>query len=344
MRHDAAATQPGDLALVGRERRASRPTDSTTGVASDEACLRGRQALNQLSQESVQRARAWFEHAIAVDGTCGPAYSGLARSCFASSHFSLADSNELMALAKEAALRAVSLNENDAEAHATLGQIAGAFDYDWQEALNCHHQVLKCRPASLLAQQWCAQFILLPLRRFDEAIAMLEPLLVVEPCELFLRKTFAEALILRGDYAEAIEQLRRVVALDPTFWLGCFALGNAYSLSGNDASAVEAYESAMRSTSFGPLVGTLAAVYSRTGSIARSQSLLEAHTRDSPRHVQAKTLMWYHFGVADFVQAAACLAELIRARDPDAIWVGHAPKTWRESPPVRKLLSDIGLA
>ena len=212
-----------------RGHRLVPPTTRLAGqVESDEAFLLGRRALNQVTPESVTQARAWFEQAIAMNATHAAAYSGLARCWFVSAHFGLGPASDLMPLAKDAALRAVSLDEQDAEAHATLGQIAGAFDFDWQEAMRRYQRVLSCRPVSLMAQQWCAQFILLPLRRFDEAIAMIEPLLIVEPCELFLRKTFGEALAMRGHHARAIEQLRQCLALDQTFWLAHFALGNVY--------------------------------------------------------------------------------------------------------------------
>ena len=112
-----------------------------------------------------------------------------------------------MPRAKAAALRAVQLNEMDSEAHAILGQVAGAFDYDWTEALRRYRLALACEPVSLMAQHWCAQFILIPLRRCDEAIALIEPLLITDPCALFLRKALADALAVRGDSDRALEEL-----------------------------------------------------------------------------------------------------------------------------------------
>lgn len=103
-------------------------------VESDEAFLLGRRALSRLTPESVAQARAWFEQAIATNAAHAAAYSGLTRCWFVSAHLGLGPAYDLMPLAKDTAIRAVSLDEQDGEAHATLGQISGAFDYDWEEA------------------------------------------------------------------------------------------------------------------------------------------------------------------------------------------------------------------
>lgn len=145
---------------------------------------------------------------------------------------------------------------------------------------------------------------------------------------------------MRGHHARAIEQLRQCLALDQTFWLAHFALGNVYSLRGDNPSAIEAYERAMQHAAFPPLIGSLAAAYVTAGAVDRGRALLEA----SPPPVRTKALMFYHFGVSEFEQAASYLDELIHDRDPHVIWIGCAPEAWRQSPSVDVMLGKIGLA
>src|SRR5260370_34879388 len=97
---------------------------------------------------------------------------------------------------------------------------------------------LACAQVSPAARQLCAQFILLPLRRFDEAIAVLEPVLIVDPLSPLPRKTLADALAFRGDQERAIEELGRVLEFDDRFWLAHLALGNIYTVKGMTPEAI----------------------------------------------------------------------------------------------------------
>lgn len=312
-------------------------------IESYDAYLKGRHAFSKLTPETVIRSRAFFEEAISLDPEYAPAYSGLARCFFVFAQFGMAPATELMPRAKAAALRAVRINEMDSEAHAILGQVAGAFDYDWKEALRRYRLALACEPVTLMAQHWCAQFILIPLRRLDEAIALIEPLLVADPFALFLRKTLADALAMRGDNDRAIEELRRITELDDAFWLAHFALGNIYSVQNRIPQAIGAYEKALQTASLPPLIGSLAAAYTRAGDCLRAEEALARLTSSKEDGRYAKALMHYHFCCSEFDRGADYLEELIRARDPDVIWVCFSPAPCRESPRVRALLERINL-
>jgi len=310
-------------------------------IESFDAYLKGRHSFSKLTPETAIRARAYFQEAISLDPEYAPAYSGLARCFFVFAQFGMEPATEMMPQARAAALRAVQLNEMDSEAHAILGQVAGAFDYDWKEALRRCRLSLACEPVTHMAQHWCAQFILIPLRRFDEAIALIERLLIADPFALFPRKTLADALAMRGDNDRATEELRRLTELDDLFWLARFALGDAYSVQGKLQEAIEAYEKALQTASFPPLIGSLAAAYTRAGDSPRAEGLLARLDSSRERGNYAKALMFYHFGCSEFDRGADYLEELMSARDPDVIWVCLSPPLCRESPRVRALLGKI---
>ena len=217
-----------------------------------DAYLRGRHCFPQLTPKTLVRAAGFFEEAITLDPEYGPAYTGLARCSFVFAQFGMKPALEMMPQARAAALRAVELNPMDSEAHAILGQVAGAFDYDWNEALRRCRLSLACEPLTQMAQHWCGQFILLPLRRADEVIALIEPLLIADPFALFPRKTLADALIMRGDNDRAMEELRRLIELDSNFWMARFALGAAYFAQGSLLEAIREFEQALRVRCFRP--------------------------------------------------------------------------------------------
>ena len=82
--------------------------------------LRGRYFWNKYSKEWVLKAIEVFKQAIAIDSNYALAYCGLADAYFRLSnvHF---PPREVLPKAKEAALRAVEIDENLAEAHSSLG-------------------------------------------------------------------------------------------------------------------------------------------------------------------------------------------------------------------------------
>jgi TolB-like protein len=313
----------------------------TANIDSYDAFLRGRHIFSKLTPETVKRSRAYFEEAIALDPEYGPAYSGLARCLFFFAQFDMEPPGHMMAQARKQALRAVALNPLDSEAQALLGQVAGAFDFDWDEALRRYRLALACAPPTHLALHWCAQFILIPLRRFDEAIALLEPLLIADPFALFPRKTLADALVLRGDQDRGFAEFRRVTELDDDFWLAHGGLGWIYSLQNKLPEAINAYEKVVRTVPVPFLMARLAALYARTGDGARSQAVLARLDPSHNRGSYAKAMMFYHFEFSEYDSCADYLEELMRARDPDVVFICFMPELSSKSPRLRKLVETI---
>lgn len=104
---------------------------------------------------------------------------------------------QLMPKAKEAALKALALDNKLAEAHASLGQIAAYYDYDFPTAEREYHRALELNPNYATAHQWLAEH-LSAMKRPDEAIA----------------------------------EIRRALELDPNFPTTHFFLGRAYEAKG----------------------------------------------------------------------------------------------------------------
>jgi serine/threonine-protein kinase len=314
-------------AIVGKLRRelgaSARAVVRQANLDAYDAYLRGRYYAATVTPDAAKRARAFFEQAIALDPSYAPAHTGLARSLLIAVQFGVKSGRELMPQMKAAALRAVALDDQEAEAHAMLGIVAGAFDYDWAEALRRCRLALACKPAPPTACHMCAQFILIPQRRFDEAVAVLEPVLIADPLAPLPRKTFAEALFMGGlDQQRAIDELQRLIEWDDRFWLAHFTLANIYAETGMTREAIAAYEKGLAIAPFPPLIGGLASVYARAGDHARAEGLLRR--LDAPEHAnnRSKSYMFFHLGCSELDRAADYLAEMIEARDPDVIWLG----------------------
>ena len=97
--------------------------------------LKGRYFLNRKTQVDAQRATDYFQQALAKDPNDAMAYAGLADS-YSSLVFPLGAvaPREVMPKAKEAALRALAIDNALGEAHASLAYITFFYDWDWAAA------------------------------------------------------------------------------------------------------------------------------------------------------------------------------------------------------------------
>ena len=141
---DAAAAPVAPLAPDERSRRARE----TSSLEAARALSEGRWRLEALDASLIPAAIAEFEHAIALDPSYAAAYLGLANALFwqveASRHRGSAD-GETLARAVDAARRAVALEPELAEAHASLGYVlAGAGLSD--EALKAASRAVALEP------------------------------------------------------------------------------------------------------------------------------------------------------------------------------------------------------
>src|SRR5262249_4427089 len=134
---------------------------------------------------------------------------------------------ELMPKAKEAALKAQSLDDNLAEAHTALGLVLQAYDYDSAGAEREHKRALELNPNYATAHLYYGAY-LAHLGRFEQAIAEFQRSLELEPFSLPNNWEYRECLYLARRYDEAITEGKKTIELDPNFLSLHFGLAYAY--------------------------------------------------------------------------------------------------------------------
>jgi len=107
-----------------------------------EACLQGLQAWNQRTAKSTELAIANFQHAINVQPDYALGYAELARVYALAPVFGVLRPVECMPKAREAAIRAVTLDDTLSEAHATLAFVKAHFEFDWPGAEHEYRRAL----------------------------------------------------------------------------------------------------------------------------------------------------------------------------------------------------------
>src|SRR5207253_1020954 len=132
--------------------------------------LKGRFYWNKRTVDDFKRAIPYFQQAIDKDPNYALAQSGLADSYALLAAFGVALPKELMPQAKAAAMKALALDDNLAEAHASLGQILMYYDWDFNGAEREFKRAIELNPNYPTAHHWHAENLSL-LQRHDEALS-----------------------------------------------------------------------------------------------------------------------------------------------------------------------------
>ena len=217
------------MRLTGEEEK--RMTKSYT--ANPEAYqdyLKGRYWWNKANAEGLKKSIEYFQQAVAKDPADAQAYAGLADSyvLLAGSTFGLVPPKDAYPRAKEAALKAIELNDTLAEAHIALGLVKTEHDWDWSGGENEFRRATALGPNSARAHQAYGVVLLGATGRFEEAIVELKRALELDPLSLLINSNLAAALFNTRQYDNAIEQEQKTLDLDPNFMLAHFQLGFSY--------------------------------------------------------------------------------------------------------------------
>src|SRR5438034_7004733 len=137
------------LKMVYRPRPAA-PERRWQEMKAREAYLKGRYFWEQRSEPGLKRAVQFFKAAIYEDPGFALPYSGLAASLTFLPLYELIPSAQIMPAARKAALKAVELNPDLAEAHASLADVLLHFDRDWQGAEYQYRRTIQCNPGYAL--------------------------------------------------------------------------------------------------------------------------------------------------------------------------------------------------
>jgi TolB-like protein/DNA-binding winged helix-turn-helix (wHTH) protein/Tfp pilus assembly protein PilF len=182
-----------------------------------ELYLKGRYFWNKRDQAGFTKAVDYFQQAIAKDPTYAAAYAGLADSYALSGGFNLIPVEQAMPRAQAAAEKALELDSNLAEAHASLGLIAPFNNWNWADAERHYQRAIELNANYATAHHWYAEGYLMPVGRADEAITEIRKAQELDPLSAVIATDLGKELYFVRRYDDALVELRRALELDPNF-------------------------------------------------------------------------------------------------------------------------------
>ena len=228
--------------------RSATSCSSTSSVTSDttayELYHKGRPLWEKRSGDNIPKAIDYFNQAIARDPNYALAYAGLSSAYILSPFFTGANRLDAYAKAREAALTALRLDSDLAEAHLALGKVLFFGGIDVPGAAREYQRAVELKPNSPAAHHWFGNDALAALGRFDEAIAEGRRAVELDPLSPIINADLGTTYYYADRYEEAARQLRKTLQLDPTFFYAHYNLGIVLQVEGNLSGAIAEYEKA----------------------------------------------------------------------------------------------------
>ena len=203
--------------------------------------LKGRYYLNMRTPEALRMGLEHFESSIEKDAGFAPAYAGLADSYVLLAGYSVQDPGAHYERAREAALRAIGIDEKLAEAHASLAMVIWHYEWDFEGAEREFSRAVTLNPNCATAHHWYAIYLTFR-ERYDEALEEIRMAQTVDPVSLIVNAAVGLVQYYAGRYDEAIEQSSLTLELNDRFFPAYTVLGRAYTLKGMYGDAVSAFE------------------------------------------------------------------------------------------------------
>jgi TolB-like protein/tetratricopeptide (TPR) repeat protein len=283
--------------------------------------LRGRHYHEKHTPEGYNKARQCYERALAADPKYTLAFLGLADYYLMNAFYGFQYPREALAGAKEAAMRALEMDDSLPEGHALLGTMLGIADCDWRAAGLAFQRALELDANSSYVLFRYANFYLWPQGRAEEATALIERTLSIDPLWVLAHWVLAYYIYARRQYDRAISHLLDVIKMEPAFYLAHCVLGLAYTQQGMQHEAIGALERACELCRGNPFtLGMLAYGLGKAGKSKDARDLIEKLRADGQHsYVPAKSLMFAWAGLDAPDDVLACAERSLDDRDPMTI-------------------------
>ncbi|MFL6215197.1 MAG: winged helix-turn-helix domain-containing tetratricopeptide repeat protein [Blastocatellia bacterium] len=213
----------------------------TTDPEAYQLYLVGRYYWNKRSGEGTRKSIDSFQRAIDKDPNYALAYVGLADAYATLGSYQLGPPLEVLPLARNAAERALQIDPNLAEAHATLGKIQTDFEWDWVQAEKEFKLALDLKPNYANAHHWYA-VLLSNAARSDEAIGEIKRALELDYLSPATSTQYGIILFRSRRYDEAIAVLQKTLDMEPNFIVARIYLGGCRLMQGRREEALAEFK------------------------------------------------------------------------------------------------------
>jgi TolB-like protein/tetratricopeptide (TPR) repeat protein len=311
-----------------------------------QAYSKGRFYWNKRTEEDLKKAIEFFQHAVDKDPDYALAWDGLADTWLSLGWYGYLSPAATFPHAKVAVIRALSLDDSLAEAHASLAFVNLYYDRDWAGAEHEFQRAIDLNPNYASGHHWYAEFLSVA-GRHKQAISESERARELDPLSNIINTWVGSRYFFARQYDKALEQCRNAVEMGPNFAPARMVLGQAYEQKGMLQEAIAEFERAL-SLAGGSSVyaASLAHAFGVAGRSAEALKVLgDLRQMADRRFVSSYDLALVQVGLGDNVKAFELLTAAVQERSPRVVFLGVEPRFdgLRADPRFRELLRSVGL-
>jgi len=304
-------------ATLTREEKRRLTKRYTEDPVAYESYLKGRFHWNRRTEGDLKKAIAHFERATEHDPNYALAYSGLA-DCYTllgSAGYDAETPHEALAKARGAAMKALEIDQDLAEAQTSLGLVRFRMDWDWLGAEVAFRRALELNSGYASALHFLS-LLLSALGRADEAIASIKRAREFDPLSLIIGTAVGRVHHFARQYDTAIEECRKTLELDAAFAGAHLDLGLALLQKSMFGEAIGELRQALTlSAGRSIALAVLGYAYALAGDRAAGLQMLDQlHDRARRYDISSLHVAYVHVGLGNVDQAFEWLEKSYQER------------------------------
>lgn len=348
-------TLPGEIAreLASRLKRGAGAAEKLDGAErytqNPEAYadyLRGRHHWHRLSPDALPRSVVYFESALAKDPEFGLALAALTEAYLLFAFIGLLHPREALARAHEAVTKALRVDEQLPEAHASFGNVIKLREHNWATAEREYLRCLEIDANNVIALRGYGN-LLSALGRDKEAVEEIRKAQEIDPLSMVVGIDAAWNLYMARDYAESLEQAGKMEEMQPGSPASSHLIGMSLTQLGRLDEAIE-WLRKNSERSFGHYAAQAALAHAcgisgkkkEAGEIvAQLRAAAKAH------YVSPFCLALAEAGLGENAKALDALEKAFDEHDVWLIWLGREPRldSLRAEPRFKEMLERMKL-
>ncbi len=339
----AARLKRGD----GREEKLGRAERYTQNPEAYADYLHGRHHWHRLTPDALPRSVVYFESAIAKDPEFGLAHAALAEAYLLFAFIGLLHPREALERAHEAVTKALRVDEQLPEAHASFGNVIKLREHDWATAEREYLRCLEIDANNVIALRGYGN-LLSALGRDKDAVEQIRKAQEIDPLSMVVGIDAAWNLYMARDYKESLEQARKMEEMQPGSPASSHLIGMSLTQLGRLDEAIEwLQKNSERSFGHYAAQAALAHAYGVSGHKKEAAEIVAGLRGAAKQHyISPFCLALAEAGIGENAMALDALEKGFDEHDVWLVWLGREPRldTLRAEPRFQKMLERMKLA
>ena len=287
--------------------------------------LRGRFHWYRFTPADLDTAFYYFSRSLEKAPEYALPYSGIAEVWGGRVALGIAAPHEAWPQARDAALKAIELDDSLAAGHNTLGAVKTWYEWDWESAEAQFQRAIQLNPSHADARMFYGS-LLTALKRFVDARQEMERGIELDPLNPFFAGLHGWHLTWTGRYDEAIAEFRRALATVPNYSLPLWGLMIVAATHGRHDEALAHAQTLLVVTADREAEQALLAGAQRGGFTGAMASVADVLARRADSMYVKPTAVATYYAFAGKTQdALGWIERAFQIRDSDLAYLGVIP-------------------